>query len=144
VFQIAKKTAPMIAAALTAALAGLTLLAVLPWSVDATKLAEVQCGAYVAAFVATLAFAAREKPIWPRLRDVAGAIAATLGMIGALQPLQALAPGLLTLILQILVGAASFGALTLVFDTAALRSDLFGWIRRRKKAAAKENEPAPE
>jgi len=147
VFQIAKKTAPMVAAALVAAFAGLTLLEVLPWGKDASSLARVQCGAYVAALAATLVYAAREKPIWPRLRDIAGCIAATLGMMAALRPLQGMAPGIFTLIAQVVVGAAAFGALTLLFDTAELRSEFVAWARRRRAlqaAPAEQSEAAPD
>jgi len=133
VFQIAKKTAPMIAAALVAAAAGLALLAVLPWGKDASNLALAQCGAYVAALVATLIFAARENPFWPRLRDIAATIAATLGMALALAPLRDLEPGIATLLLQIGLGGAIYGGLTLAFDTAGLRGETLAWVKRRQE-----------
>jgi O-antigen/teichoic acid export membrane protein len=131
VFQIAKKTAPMIGAALVAAGAGVMLLFALPWGADASNLALAQCGAYIAALVATLVFAAREKPLWPPLRDVAASVAATLGMAGALWPLGHMAPGVLTLLAQIFVGVAVYGLLTLLFDTAGLRGEAFARLRRR-------------
>jgi O-antigen/teichoic acid export membrane protein len=136
VFQIAKKTAPMIAAALVAAAAGLVLLAVLPWGADASNLAIAQCGAYIAALVVTLVFAAREKPFWPRWRDIATTATATAGMAFVLQPLRDLAPGVSTLTLQICLGVAIYGALTLIFNTAGLRGEVLAWWRRREERAS--------
>jgi O-antigen/teichoic acid export membrane protein len=135
VFQISKKTAPMIGAALIAGAAGLALLAILPWGQDASNLALAQCGAYIAAFIATLVFAAREKPFWPRLRDFAAAVAGTLGMIAALAPLRGMAPGIYALSLQVSVGAAVYGLLTLLFDTAGLRGLALNWLQRRRAAS---------
>ncbi len=130
VFQIVKKTAPMITAALIALAAGVVLLTMLPWGKDASNLALAQCGAYIAAFIATLLFAAREKPFWPRPRDIAAAVAATLGMTAALLPLREMTPGILTLLLQVSLGAAIYGALTFAFDTAGLRAPALLWIGR--------------
>jgi O-antigen/teichoic acid export membrane protein len=132
VFQIAKKTAPMIFAALIAAAVGLALVVVLPWGADASNLARAQCGTYIAALIATLVFAAREKPIWPPPSDVIASIVATLGMVLAVHPLQAMSPGFLALIAQVVVGAAAYGALTLLFNTAGLRGEAFAWIARRR------------
>jgi O-antigen/teichoic acid export membrane protein len=132
VFQIVKKTAPMIGAALIAICAGSALVLALPWGADASNLALAQCGAYIAALLATLLFAAREKPFWPPPRDVAAAAAATLGMTAALLPLRDMPPGVLTLLLQVLLGAAVYGALTFVFDTAGLRAEALLWARRIK------------
>ena len=132
VFQIVKKTAPMIGAALIAICAGVALVLALPWGADASNLALAQCGAYVAALLATLIFAAREKPFWPPPRDVAAAAAATLGMTAALLPLRDMPPGILTLLLQVSLGAAVYGALTFAFDTAGLRGEALLWARRTK------------
>lgn len=136
VFQIAKKTAPMIGAALVAAAAGLILLAVLPWGADASNLALAQCGAYIAALLATLVFAAREKPFWPRWRDIVTTTAATAGMAFVLHPLRDLAPGVVTLTMQACLGAAVYGALTLIFNTAGLRGEVLAWWKRREERAS--------
>jgi len=133
VFQIAKKTAPMIGAAMVAATAGLVLLAVLPWGKDASNLALAQCGAYIAALIATLVFAAREKPFWPRLRDIAATIAATIATAAALRPTQHIEPGFSTLTLQIMLGASVYGVMTFGFDTAGLRGEALAWLKRREE-----------
>jgi len=129
VFQIAKRTAPLIVAALVAVVSGVTLVLVLPWGTDASNLALAQGGAYLAALAATLYFAARTAPVWPRLSDLAAALAATLGMAAALWPLRDMAPGVVTLAAQIIVGAGVYGALTLLFDTAGLRALALTWAR---------------
>ncbi len=132
VFQIGKKTAPMVGAALVAVAAGFILVVALPWGRDASSLALAQCGAYLAALVATLFFAARAKPIWPRPRDVAFAVVATGGMVAVLSPLREMTPGVSTLLLQVSLGVVVYGALTLIFDTAGLRGQALAWIERRR------------
>ena len=132
VFQIGKKTAPMVGAALVAVAAGFILVVALPWGRDASSLALAQCGAYLAALVATLFFAARAKPIWPRLRDVAFAVAATGGMVAVLSPLREMTPGVSPLLLQVSLGVVVYGVLTLIFDTAGLRGQALVWIKRRR------------
>ena len=135
VFQIGKKTAPMVGAALVAVAAGFFLVVALPWGRDASSLALAQCGAYLAALVATLFFAARAKPIWPRPRDVAFAVVATGGMVAVLSPLREMTPGILTLLLQVSLGVVAYGVLTLIFDTAGLRGQTMVWIKRRRARA---------
>ncbi len=135
VFQIGKKTAPMVGAALVAVAAGFFLVVALPWGRDASSLALAQCGAYLAALVATLFFAARANPIWPRPRDVAFAVIATGGMVAVLSPLREMTPGILTLLLQVSLGVVAYGVLTLIFDTAGLRGQAVVWIRRRRARA---------
>ncbi len=135
VFQIGKKTAPMVGAALVAVAAGFFLVVALPWGRDASSLALAQCGAYLAALVATLFFAARAKPIWPRPRDVAFAVVATGGMVAVLSPLREMTPGILTLLLQVSLGVVVYGVLTLIFDTAGLRGQAVVWIKRRRARA---------
>ncbi len=133
VFQIGKKTAPMVGAALVAVAAGFFLVVALPWGKDASSLALAQCGAYLAALVATLFFAARAKPIWPRARDVAFAVIATGGMVAVLSPLREMTPGISTLLLQVSLGVVVYGVLTLIFDTAGLRGQAEVWIKRRRE-----------
>ena len=125
----------MVGAALVAVAAGFFLVVALPWGRDASSLALAQCGAYLAALVATLFFAARAKPIWPRPRDVAFAVVATGGMVAVLSPLREMTPGILTLLLQVSLGVVAYGSLTLIFDTAGLRGQTVVWIRRRRARA---------
>ena len=129
VFQIEKKTAPLIGAALAAIVCGLVFVLVLPWGTDASNLALAQCGAYLAALGATIFFAARTRPIWPCLRDLAASVAATLGMAAALWPLRDMASGFCTLLLQVALGAGIYGVLTLLLDIAGLRAVAIAWLR---------------
>jgi O-antigen/teichoic acid export membrane protein len=122
VFQIAKDTAPLIFAAIVAVVFGLLLMFVLPRGADASSFAIAQCGAYIAALIAVLIFAARTNPIWPRIRDILASALATGAMAAAVWPLRAFAPGLLTLLMQVAVGISVFAILTFIFDTAGLRT----------------------
>ncbi|MBM3550161.1 MAG: lipopolysaccharide biosynthesis protein [Alphaproteobacteria bacterium] len=131
VFQIEKKTTPLIVAALAAVAFGLALLFILPWGEDASNLAIAQAGAYVAALVATVYFALRTQPVWPSFWDMFAALVATGAMSLALTPLREMTPGALTLIAQILVGASVYGLLTVAFDIAGLGDLVATWFGRR-------------
>lgn len=131
VFQIDKKTTPLIVAALAAVGFGLALLFILPWGDDASNLAIAQGGAYVAALVATIYFALRTQPVWPSFWDMFAALVATGAMSIALTPLREMTPGLLALIVQVAAGALVYGCLTFAFDIAGLRSFGVVWLRRR-------------
>jgi O-antigen/teichoic acid export membrane protein len=121
VFQIEKKTAPLIGAAAVAVVSGFCFAVLLPRGADASSLAIAQCGSYVTALVALALFAARTSPQWPSLRDILAALAATSAMILALRPLRDLPPGVVTLVLQIGVGAFVYCGAILAFDAAGLR-----------------------
>ncbi len=128
-FQISKRTAPLIVAALAAVLVSLLLLFVLPWGADASNLAIAQAGGYLAALGVTVWFALREQPVWPSFWDLFAAAAATVVMAVAVAPLRSLAPGFFALVVQIGAGAAVYGLLVLVFDIAGLRSQVAAWLR---------------
>jgi O-antigen/teichoic acid export membrane protein len=128
-FQISKRTAPLIVAALAAVLVSLLLLFLLPWGADASNLAIAQAGGYLAALGVTVWFALREQPVWPSFWDLFAAAAATVVMAVAVAPLRSLAPGFFALVVQIGAGAAVYGLLVLVFDIAGLRSQVAAWLR---------------
>ncbi|BBU60291.1 hypothetical protein MSC49_02260 [Methylosinus sp. C49] len=125
VFQIEKKTAPLIGAASVAVVAGLCFAFVIPRGADASSLALAQCLAYVAALAALVLFAARTSPQWPRGRDMLGALAATGAMVLALHPLAGLEPGILTLLLQVGVGGFVYCGAVLALDIAGMRGLAF-------------------
>lgn len=129
VFQIAKKTAPLISAALAAIVAALALVLVLPWGTDASNLVLAQCGAHLAALVATLYFAMRAKPIWPPFWDVLAAVLATAAMAVAIMPMRDMTPGFIALFAQVAAGVTVYGFLALVFDIAGLRAMAIAWLR---------------
>jgi O-antigen/teichoic acid export membrane protein len=132
VFQISKRTAPLIAAAVAAAVVSLLLLFLLPWGRDASNLAIAQAGGYVAALVATIYFALRAQPVWPSFWDLYAAAVGTGAMFVVLMPTRGMAPGFLTLIVQIAAGAAVYGAMVLLFDIAGLRALALAWLRARR------------
>ncbi len=129
IFQIAKRTAPLISAALIACLVDALLLLVLPRSKDASSLAIAQTGAYVAA-LAVLAFVASfSKPQWPRLRDLVLTVLGTAAMAAALLPLRENDPGLATLAEQISAGIVIYGLIVMCCDIAHLRAMLIARLR---------------
>lgn len=135
VFQISKRTAPLILAAFAAAVASLVLLFVLHWGKDASHLAIAQAGGYLAALAATIFFALRAQPVWPSFWDLFAAIVATGVMFVALSPMRAMTPGLMTLLLQVFAGGAIYGLMVAAFDIAGLRSQAIAWLRPRPQRA---------
>lgn len=129
VFQIEKRTAPTIVAALAAVSVSLLLLLALPWGRDASNLAIAQAGGYLAALAVTIYFALRAQPVWPSFWDLFAAAVATGAMYVALAPMRAMTPGLFTLLLQILCGGAIYGLLVVIFDIAGLRTFALAWLR---------------
>ncbi|MGJ0508061.1 MAG: lipopolysaccharide biosynthesis protein [Methylocystis sp.] len=132
IFQIAKRTAPLVLAAAAAAAASLLLLFALPWGRDASNLAVAQAGGYVAALAATIYFALRAQPVWPSFWDLYAAVVGTGVMFVALLPMRGMAPGFATLVVQVVAGAAIYGAMVLVFDIAGLRGHACAWLRARR------------
>ncbi len=129
IFQIAKRTAPMIAAAVAGCVADPLLLLALPRTADATSLAIAQSGAFVVAFATLVALSSLSKPIWPKPRDLVFTVLATGAMAAVLLPLRGREPGIFTLVEQIAGGTIVYGALVFLFDIAALRSLIFERLR---------------
>src|SRR5438270_2738518 len=116
IFQIGKKTAPLIAAAVIGCVANGVLLLLLARGGNASGLAIAQSGAAIASLVALLASATRTRPHWPAARDLAAIAVSTCAMILVLLPLRNAAPGVLTLAAEIVVGIGVFAGLMLAFD----------------------------
>lgn len=129
VFQIEKRTAPLSIAATAAVIGALMLLFVLPWGNDASNLAIAQAGGYLAALAVTIYFALRAQPVWPSFWDLFAALVSTGAMYLAVAPLRTMAPGALTLFLQISAGAAVYAAMVVVFNIAGLRRIIAAWLR---------------
>jgi hypothetical protein len=122
IFLIPKRTAPLIAGALVACALDPLFIALLPHGSDATSLAIAQTAAMVGALIALLCFSAFTQPRWPRGRDLAIAIMATLAMSAALMPLRQWQPGVVTLVAEIIAGTTIYAAFIAAFDVAGLRS----------------------
>lgn len=121
VFQITRKTAPLITGGLVAALANLLAVVSLQQTSDAFDLAEAQLIGMVAGFLAVVGFAVWQGAQWPRPRTLLLICIATAAMVAAVAPLRGMTPGLLALLTQAGVGAAVYGGLALAFDIAGLR-----------------------
>jgi len=129
IFQIEKRTMPLIAAAVIACIVDPILVYVLPRNPDASSLAIAQAGAMLAAMVSLVCFAGVTRPQWPHWRDVLIALLATGLMASVLLPLRGREPGLTTLALQTCLGLAVFAVVTLGFDFAGLRGIIKARIR---------------
>jgi O-antigen/teichoic acid export membrane protein len=121
VFQIEKKTLPLIAAAVAACIANPIFVWLLPRGGDASSLAIAQAAAFAVALAVLALFATLSGARWPRARDVGLTIAGVALMTLALLPLRAMPPGVITLLAQCLGGGLIFGTVVAVFDIAGLR-----------------------
>jgi O-antigen/teichoic acid export membrane protein len=135
VFQIGKTTRPLVACALVACITNGVLIAVLPGAPDAANIAIAQAGAFAAALVALIGFAARLRPAWPRARDVALTIVGSAVMLALVWPMRRWPPGVVTGLAQIAAGAVIYLGFVTVFDIANLRSHALALLRRRKVKA---------
>jgi O-antigen/teichoic acid export membrane protein len=128
IFQIAKKTVPLIGAAVVGCVTNAIMVFWLAGASDASGFAIAQSGAAIASLVALLAFAARTQPHWPAARDLAAIAISTLAMVLVLLPLRNATPGLLTLAAEISLGIAVFAALLLSFDAIGSRQLLISRV----------------
>jgi O-antigen/teichoic acid export membrane protein len=129
VFQLKQQTWPVV----LAALAGLLTNAILSWSLTATDIqtyAAIQAVSYAVAFGVAVVLALRTMNVLPRLRDVVGALVATLAMVAAVWPVRGWGPGWATLLVSMGVGAVVFAAVVLAFNLGGCRE----MIRRRQRA----------
>jgi len=129
VFQIEKKTLPLIAAALAACIADPLLLLLLNQGGDAASLAIAQAGAMMTALIVLALFATTMWEHWPRPRDLAVVVFANAVMGALVLPLRAEAPGLATLLEQVTMGAGVYACIVLGFDVAGMRSMLITRLR---------------
>ncbi len=129
IFQIAKRTGPLIAAAVAGCIADPLLLLALPPAGGAETLAIAQSGAFAVAMVALAGVACLSRPRWPRARDMLATAAATLTMTAVLLPMRARTPGFAILLAQIVSGILVYAALVAAFDIANLRSILVDRLR---------------
>ena len=124
IFQIEKRTLPLIAAALAGALVNGALVILQPGGADASIYAVAQALALVAGFCVLSIAAFRDRAAQPDLRSLGVATLGSLTMCGALLPLRAMEPGLLTLLLQGAAGGCIYGVFVFAFDLAGLRRRL--------------------
>ena len=137
-FQIVRRTGPLVVTAVVAALADLTLVLALPRAPGAGLIVMAQGGMFILAFVLLAGIAMASRAQWPPWRGFAATMAGVAVMFAALLPLRQWPPGLLVLALQIIGGIGIYGAFVAVFDIAGLRSALRGrWQSRVAPATGK-------
>ena len=129
IFQIEKKTAPLILAALAACAADPILLLLLPRDGDASRLAIAQSGAMLLALVILVGFASRAWRRWPPPRELAVIVFGNALMSVFVLPLRDWDPGLATLTLQVTLGTAIYALVVLSLDIAGLRSLVIAPLR---------------
>jgi O-antigen/teichoic acid export membrane protein len=127
-FQIAKRTWPLIGAALAGCIADPLILLALPRDLGANSLAIAQSGAFAVALVTLIGVACLWNPRWPRWRDLAATALGTAAMTAALLPLRAQPAGLATLLEQIAAGTTVYSAIVFALDIAKLRTIIFGRV----------------
>ena len=135
IFQIAKRTAPMIVAALAALGAEAALVAALPRGEDGILARQRRRAARsLVGFGVALLFAWAARPQWPRARDLFGALGRhRRDGARAVAAARATRPGAALLAAEATLGAAIYGALAWIFDVARLR--------RRAEGDARPGEP---
>ena len=129
IFQIGKKTVPLIAGAIAACLLDPIFIFLLPHAADASSYAIAQAGSMIGAMATLIGFALFARPRWPRGRDLVIAAIGTLAMGIALLPLRQWTPGVTTLVAEIVLGALIYSAFVAAFDVAGLRSLIFDKLR---------------
>ena len=124
-FQIGRRTAPLVAVAALAALANLVLIGLWPDRTgEVSAFADVQAVALAGALLLLCAWAIFTAPVRLRARDLLGAGVATLVMVGACAALPSWSSGPLTLALQVSTGAVGYLAIALLLDLCGLRTQL--------------------
>jgi O-antigen/teichoic acid export membrane protein len=136
VFQLRARTAPVVAAAAVALVVDLAIVLLWPDLAGAQGFAIAQLAAFAAA---TLALAGLALTSGARLpwRDLAGGAGAAGAMVVALWPLREMTPSLTALAIQVIVGAAAYGAAALALDLAGCRAFILAKLR-----AARLHRPA--
>jgi O-antigen/teichoic acid export membrane protein len=131
IFQIGKRTAPMIVSALSACAADLVLIVALPHGPDGYWLALAQSGAQIVGLLVGFCLAAATKPAWPRALDILSTLVASAAMVAAVLPLRAQPPGPLVLVAEGTLGLLVYGAFAYGLDIAGVRMRLATLVKSR-------------
>ncbi len=135
IFQIARKTMPMVMGALATCIADPVLVWLLPRGGDASSLAMAQSLAMAFGLVVLIGFAQANAPQWPRFRDIALSILGCLGMAALAAPLRSLQPGLALMATQMVLAGSFYLLVVASFDVAGLRSAFMAkaepWLLRK-------------
>ena len=131
IFQIARRTGPLLIGGLIAAAANMLAIAVLPTTDDAINLALAQLIAMITGFVAVVAYGIYSQAVWPPLRALLSIALSTGVMVAVVLPLRSMQPGFVALAVQAGLGLAVYAAMTLALDVAGARTLLWPKIRAR-------------
>jgi O-antigen/teichoic acid export membrane protein len=123
VFQIHKRTAPVVAAAACGLLVNLALILVLPRHFGAIGFALAQMSGMVAALILTAALALRLMPELPRAKDILAIVAAAAALAAVLWLVRRTDNAAIVLAGG-LAGAVGYGVLVLACDVGGLRKAL--------------------
>jgi O-antigen/teichoic acid export membrane protein len=136
VFQLRRRTWPVILSALLALAVNALLVSPLGPEARLADYARAQSFAYGAALVAAAALALGQMRVLPRPRDIAVALTAMGVMVLAAWPFRAMPPGWLSLGLSAAAGGAAFVAVALALNAGDLRRKLTQRLRRATGPAA--------
>ena len=128
VFQLQRRTWPVLVAALTGLVLNAVLVLGLGKDAGVGSYAMIQSIAYAAALLVAGLLAWRAMPVMPRPRDLLATLAAGAAMAAAVWPLRETEPGWMILLASIAAGGAAFALMAVLFDLGGCRSRL----RRRR------------
>jgi O-antigen/teichoic acid export membrane protein len=126
VFQLSRRTAPLVLAAFTGLSASVVLMAVLPRILGPGGFAWAQSGGMLVALGFTLALAFPVLRNVVRIWDVAWVVAGCLAMVAALWPWRGMLSPVVELPAAIVLGGAAYAAVFLAADVAGVRIRLMG------------------
>jgi O-antigen/teichoic acid export membrane protein len=122
IFQIARKTRPVVLAALVVCVADPLIFLMLPRAEDASSLALAQSLAMALGLLTLLVFAQANRPQWPPSRDLFWSVVASAGMAALAGPLRNAHPGLLQMVAQMAIAGSVYAVVVALTDLAGLRT----------------------
>ncbi len=135
IFQLRRRTAPVVAAALAAVAINLGIVFLWPGLSGPTGFAAAQLASLGSGFLVLCGVASLAGARLPWRDLVLSCVAASL-MTAVLWPSRGMASPLATLLFQITAGAALYGALAVVLDVAGIRRDVMRRLGRRSVTGA--------
>jgi O-antigen/teichoic acid export membrane protein len=135
VFQLKRRTWPVIICAALALVINAALVLPLGSEAKLADYARAQSFAYGAALLAAASLALAQLRVLPSPGDLAKAAAALALMALAAWPFRGMAPGVIPLIASIVAGGLAFAAVAAALDMGGIRSRMTGRLRRKTVAA---------
>jgi O-antigen/teichoic acid export membrane protein len=129
IFQIARKTTPVVLAAVAVCIADPLIFLALPKAGDASSLAVAQSLAMALGFLILIGFAQATGPQWPPARDLFWTVIATLGMAALAGGWRDYRPGLLQMLAQMALAGGVYVLVVGLTDLAGLRTTLLAKAR---------------